>query len=197
MPHGSTVDWMLDPPWRWLVPLLLVGAGALVSIRLSRTRVAAQREGLRQELTYLHDEQAAVATALGGRVVPHRRFGGWDVPDVELGQAGFTVRTGVEYRFPADPDEARLRRWIRVEPPPPSRWRVRLLGRRARRRLPVRVLDLVVGLEADADGVGLDRSGLLVWLPNAGADPARIRAWIDRTVALAQGLLLAGDTRAR
>jgi hypothetical protein len=103
-------------------------------------------------------------------MVPHRRFGGWDVPDVELNQAGVTVRTGVEYRFPHDPDLARLRRWIRVEPPAVSRWRVRPPGLRARRRLPTHVLDLVVGLEADADGVGLGRSGLLVWLPDADAD---------------------------
>jgi hypothetical protein len=191
MPHGSTVDWMTDSPWRWLVPLLLVGAGTLVSLRLGRSRVAAQREGLRRELADLHDEQAAVARALGGHLVAHRRFGGWDVPDVELSQAGFTVRTGVEYRFPGDPDTARLRRWIRVPHRPGARWWVHQLGRRARRRLPPEVLDLVVGLEADADDVGLDRSGLLVWLPDAGADPARIRGWIDRTVALAQGLLLA------
>jgi len=191
MPHGSTVDWMTESPWRWLVPLLLVGAGTLVSLRLGRSRVAAQREGLRRELAHLHGEQTAVATALGGLLVPHRQLGGWDVPDVELSHAEFTVRTGVEYRFAGDPDTARLRRWIRVQPRPGARWPVRLLGRRARRRLPTHVLDLVVALEADAEDVGLDRSGLLVWLPDAGADPVRIRDWTDRTVALAQGLLLA------
>jgi hypothetical protein len=191
MPHGSTVDWMTDSPWRWLVPLLLVGGGTLVSLRLGRSRVAAQREGLRRELAHLHSEQTAVATALGGHLVPHRQFGGWNVPDVELCRAGFTVRTGVEYRFPGDPDTARLRRWIRVPPRPGARWQVHQLGRRGRRRLPPEVLDLVVGLEADADDAGLDRSGLLVWLPDAGADPVRISGWIDRTVALAQGLLLA------
>jgi len=152
------------------------------------------RSGPQQdELGRLNHDQYTVAAALGGRLIPQRRFGGWDLPDVELRRGGLTVRTGVGYRGDAsrgDSADARLLRWIRIAPPAAMRWRVPRLTERARRDLPPPVHELLKRLEQDVAGVELDRTGFVVWLPGTEPDPVTVRTAIDRTISVARKLLV-------
>jgi hypothetical protein len=168
------VSWLFDSPRRWL----------------RQGGVRGPRDGLRQERERLNHDQYTVAAALGGRLIPQRRFGGWDIPEVELRRAGLTVRTGVEYH--GDPERARLLRWIRIPPPVTTQWRVPRLNSRGRRDLPPAVHEMVKRLERDVEGVDLDRAGFVVWLPTAEPDPAAVRTAIDRTVSVARKLLVPG-----
>ena len=136
----------------------------------------------------LNHDQYTVAAALGGRLIPQRRFGGWDLPDVELRRGGLTVRTGVAYH--GVPEEARPLRWVRVVAPITMQWRPARLNSRGRRDLPPAAHELVKRLERDMEGVDLDKAGLVVWLPTAEPDPAAVRTAIDRTVSVARKLLV-------
>jgi hypothetical protein len=149
-----------------------------------------QRDRIRKDRERLNHDQYTVAAALGGRLIPQRRAGGLDVPDVEVRRAGLTVRTGVEYH--GDPEETRLLRWIRIPPPVTMQWRVPRLSSRGRRDLPPPVHEMVKRLERDVTGVDLDRSGFVVWLTSAEPDPAAVRTAIDRTVSVARKLLVPG-----
>jgi hypothetical protein len=171
------MGWLFDSPQRWFRP----------------GRAHGPRDGMRQERERLNHDQYTVAATLGGRLIPQRRLGGWnvggwDVPDVELRRSGLTVRTGVGYH--GEPDEARLLRWVRIAPPATMQWRVSRLNSRGRRDLPPAVHELVRRLERDVAGVDLDRTALVVWLPSAEPDPAAVRTAIDRTVSVARKLLV-------
>jgi hypothetical protein len=147
------------------------------------------RSGPQQdELRRLNHDQYTVAAALGGRLIPQRRFGGWDLPDVELRRGGLTVRTGVEYH--GEGTDARLLRWIRIASPVTMQWRVPRLTERGRRDLPPPVHELLKRLERDVAGVDLDRTGFVVWLSGTEPDPAAVRAAIDRTISVVRKLLI-------
>jgi hypothetical protein len=150
-----------------------------------------RRDRMRQDRERVNHDQYTVAMTLGGRLIPQRHPGGWDIPDVELRRAGLTVRTGVAYH--GEPvEDARLLRWIRIPPPVTMQWRVPRLTVRGRRDLPPAVHEMIERLERDVDGVDLDRTGLVVWLPTAEPDPAVLRTAIDRTVSVARKLLIPG-----
>jgi hypothetical protein len=181
------VDWLFDPPWRWLVPLVLVLAGSGLSAWFGLGRVRTHQQDTQPDRELLHRSQFTVASALGGTLIQQKRVAGWDVPVVELSRAGLAVRTGVEYH--GGEDNAKLLRWIRIEPPTGMRWRVPRLTPRARRDLPPAVDDLLVRLERMADVVELDRNGFVVWLPSEALDPAALRPHIDAVVSVARKLL--------
>jgi len=151
---------------------------------LRRGRSGPQQDELRR----LNHDQYTVAAALGGRLIPQRRFGGWELPDVELRRGGLTVRTGVDYH--GEGEAAQLLRWIRIAPPVTMQWRVPRLTERGRRDLPPPAHELLKRLERDVAGVELDRTGFVVWLPGTEPDPAAVRTAIDRTISVVRKLLI-------